>query len=145
MKNLANCTPIEFLKQTNKIRHEVESWLKDTKILDIRKNRPDLIDLKPSMTDDEMKEAKAENTKRTREQIRKNISDMLDAALDQYTEQTLRLLALMCFVEPEDANSHKPIEYLNAFTEIISDKDVLDFFTSLMRLEQINTLDSVNQ
>lgn len=145
MKNLANCTPIEFLKQTNKIRHEVESWLKDTKILDIRKHRPNLIDLKPSMTDDEMKEAKAENTKRSREQVKKNISDMLDAALDEYTEQTLRLLALMCFVEPEDANSHKPIEYLNAFTEIISDKDVLDFFTSLMRLEQINTLDSVNQ
>jgi len=145
MKNLANCTPIEFLKQTNKIRHEVESWLKDTKIMDIRKNRPVLIPLTPSMTEEEMESAKKENRERTRKQTYLNISDMLDAALENHTEQTLRVLALMCFIEPENANDHKPVEYLNAFTEIFSDKDVLDFFTSLMRLEQINTSDSVNQ
>ena len=75
MKNLANCTPVEFLKQTNKIRHEVESWLKDTKIMDIRKNRPVLIPLTPSMTEEEMEEAKKENRERTRKQTYLNISN----------------------------------------------------------------------
>lgn len=37
MKNLANCTPSEFLKQTNKIKKSVEKWLKATDIMEIRK------------------------------------------------------------------------------------------------------------
>ena len=40
MKNIANCTTIEFLKQANKIRHEVEKYLDVTGIMEIRKNAP---------------------------------------------------------------------------------------------------------
>lgn len=40
MKTLANCSPREFLLQTNKIRKSVVKWLDETKILEIRANKP---------------------------------------------------------------------------------------------------------
>lgn len=138
MKNLANCTPVEFLKQTNKIRHSVETWIRDTGILDIRKQTPTLVEIKDSMTDDERKAAESENADRMKKQLRKNVSDMLDKALDENAEKTIEVLALMCFIDPKDANTVKPTEYLKAATEILQDEDVLDFFTSLMRLEQMD-------
>lgn len=141
MKNLANCTPVEFLRQTNKIRHSVESWLKETNILEIRKNKPQLIEITDSMSDEEKAKAEKENTERMRKQVKKNISDMLDKALDENAEKTVEVLAMMCFIEPNMANTVKPTEYLKNAGEILADKDVIDFFTSLMRLEQTNILD----
>ena len=137
MKNLANCSPIEFLRQTNKIRHSVEKWLKDTKILEIRKNKPKLIEIKNDMTAEEKEKANAENIKRINKQAKENISKMLDLALDTHAEETLEVLALMCFVEPDKINDYKPTVYLNEFAQMIADEDVINFFTSLMRLEQI--------
>lgn len=139
MKNLANCSPVEFLRQTNKIRHAAQSWLKDTKILEIRKNKASLIELTDDMSEEEKTDAIETNKQKARSQAMKNISDMLDAALDTHAEQTLELLALMCFVEPEDVDKYKPTAYIKEFGEMISDKDILDFFISLMRLEQTVT------
>ena len=42
VKTLANCTDVEFLRQTNKIRKAVEKWLTDTDIANIRKRMPKL-------------------------------------------------------------------------------------------------------
>lgn len=145
MKHLANCDAVDFLKQTNKIRKSVEGWLKATKILDIRKNAPKLKPITDDMTDAEKEKIKAENKIKTREQVNKNFSAMLDAALEENAEKTLELLALLCFVEPQDANSHKATEYLKAFGEMIADEDVMDFFTSLMRLEQTGILNIVSK
>ncbi len=136
MKNLANCSPVEFLRQTNKIRHSVQAWLKDTKILEIRKNKADLIDITDNMTAEEKAKALDENRIRAREQAMRNLSDMLDVALDTHAEETLEVLALMCFVEPDHINDYKATTYIKEFGEMICDKDILDFFTSLMRLEQ---------
>lgn len=145
MKNLSNCEPIEFLKQTNKIRHSVEGWLKDTKLLEIRKIKPELIQITEKMSDEEKEKAKKENQERSRKQVSKNLSDFLDKALEENAEKTLEVLALLCFIDPKDANSVKPTEYFKAFSEMISDKDVIDFFVSLMRLEQIDISDSVSR
>ena len=134
MKNLSNCELAEFLKQTNKIRKQVSKWITDTKIMEIRKRVPDLTDL----TEDEKKA-------KLREQGKKNLSDILDNAFDTHPQETAELLGLMCFVEPKDLNKHKAAEYLKAFGEMISDEDVLDFFTSLMRLEQTGILNTVNK
>lgn len=139
MKNLANCSPVEFLRQTNKIRHAAQSWLKDTKILEIRKTKASLIELTDDMSDEEKTDVLEQNKSKARAQAMKNISDMLDVALDTHAEQTLELLALMCFVEPEDVDKYKPTAYIKEFGEMISDKDILDFFISLIRLEQTVT------
>ena len=146
MKNLANCTPVEFLRQTNKIRHSVQSWLKNTNILEVRKkNKPQLIAITENMTEDEKAKVIESNKAIAREQAMSNISDMLDIALDTYAEQTLEVLALMCFVEPEHINDHKVTAYIKEFGEMIADEDILDFFTSLMRLEQTGILGQSKQ
>lgn len=138
MKNLATCKPSEFLKQTSRIRKATEKWLDFTGVLDIRKNIPEYKEITVDMTDDEIEAVQKENRKRREEQINKNFSAMLDAIMDEHPEETLELLALLCFVEPKDVDDHTVSEYLEAITEMINDKAVVGFFTSLARLGQTN-------
>ena len=117
---MANCTTAEFLRQSNKIRHAVAEYLDFTKILDIRKNKPVFND---SMTDEEKKAA-------IKEQARKNISAMLDNALEENAEATTRILALLCFVDDtEEAERLDPFELL----DVVLSERVLNFFTRLMQ------------
>lgn len=124
MKNLANCKPSEFLKQTFKIKKFVENWLDLTGIMEIRKRMPDIPE---DATDDDKK-------KLTNEQAVKNASAMLDVILGEYPDETLELLGLLCFVDKEDIDNHTIAEYLRAFKELITNEDVVDFFTSLVNL-----------
>lgn len=136
MKNLTNCTPIEFLKQTNRIRHSVEKWLKVTDIMNIKNSLPNFVEINDNMSEEERKEKADINKELVREQNKKKLSLILDKCLDEHAEETLELMALMCFVEPEHINEHSAMEYLKEVTEMISNKDVLDFFSSLIRLGQ---------
>lgn len=141
-KNLSNCTPVEFLVQTNKIRKAVAKWIADTDVLAIRKRRPDgFKEITSDMSEDEVVKMRA----LLKEQARKNLSDMLDAALERYPQETMELIALMCFVEPENINDHKPTAYLKEIGEMIADKDIIDFFSSLMRLESAGILNSAKK
>lgn len=124
MKNLANCTPSEFLRQTVKIKKSVEKWFKLTDIMNIRRRKPDI-------PEGATREEKAAALK---EQARENALAMFNAVFEEHPDETLEVLALMCFVEPEHVDDHPVKEYLKAFTELINDEDVLDFFTSLARL-----------
>ena len=136
MKNLTNCTPIEFIKQTNRIRHSVEKWLKVTDIMNIKNSLPNFVEINDDMSEEERKEKADINKELVREQNKKKLSLILDKCLDEHAEETLELMALMCFVEPEHINEHSAMEYLKEVTEMISNKDVLDFFSSLIRLGQ---------
>lgn len=131
MKNLANCKPSEFLRQTNLIRKSVQNWLKVTDILNIRQRKPDF-----SGIPEDDKEARK---KAMEKQARQNLNDMLEAMLEEYPDETLEVLALVCFIDPKDADNHSIGEYLEAITEMLSNKDVINFFTLLMRLEQTPT------
>ena len=125
MKNLANCKPSEFLRQTNRIKKSAEKWLTDTDILNIRKNMPQLEDIDIDS---------AEYKKKREKQAMANASKMLDAILDEHPDETLELLALLCFVEPENVDDHTIDEYLEAITEMITNRAVVNFFTSLAQL-----------
>lgn len=140
MKNLATCKPSEFLKQTSKIRKSVANWLSATEVLDIRARKPELIRLTDTMSDEERAKAKEENGKRLREQMKENAMAILDAILDEHPDETLELLALLCFIDPEDVDNHPVSEYLGAFTELINNEDVVSFFISLARLENLDIL-----
>ena len=129
MKNLANCKPSEFLRQTNKIRKSVSKWLTDTDIMNIRLRKADIPD---NATEEEKKEAGLE-------QAKSNLNAILDAVLDDHPEETLEVLALVCFVEPEDVDNHPVSEYLESVTDMMADKAVLGFFTSLMQLANLLT------
>jgi hypothetical protein len=139
MKNLANCTPTEFLVQTNKIRKSVEAWLKATDIANIRARKPQLIPITKDMTDDEKLEATIKNKIAMKEQTMANLSLMFDNMLEKDADKTAELLALINFVEPKDVNNYKIVEYLANINDLLEDEDVVSFFTSLMRLAQMNT------
>lgn len=132
MKNLANCTPREFLIQTNKIRKSVAEWLTLTKIQEIRKNLPEI---KADATDEERRKA-------TNEQVKKNLTAILDSVLEEHPDETAELLGLLCFVEPDDIDNHKMSEFLGQFSEIISCEEVLSFFISLVQLEKTGIFDT---
>lgn len=144
-KTLANCKPTEFLKQTNKIRKSVEKWLKVTEIMNIRKGAPVLKKITDEMTEEERKATFNENQEISRAFAFDKLSTMLDAIMEEHPDETIELLALMCFIEPQDADNHPISEYLSAFTEIISDKTVLDFLSSLIRLANSDISDIANQ
>lgn len=129
MKTLANCTPREFLVQTNKIRKSVSRWLKLTDIVNIRKRVPALpLDM-----------SKEDRDKAMREQATENLNAMLDAMLDEHPDETIEVLGLLCFIEPEDLDNYKMSDLLGGFAEVIGCPEVINFFISLARLGNLNT------
>ena len=128
-KTLANCSMAEFLRQSNKIRHAIAEYLDYTQLLSFRKNKPNISD---DMTEEEKKAAFSEQGK-------KNISDMLDAALDQNAEATTRILALLCFID--DADEAEKLNPADVFDVIMSER-VINFFTRLVQSGLIDMADT---
>lgn len=113
MKHLANCTPREFLKQTNRIRRQAEKWLDWTHLKALRH----------PLRDDLPLEA----------QIKESALALLDAVLSEHPDETAELLGLMCFIEPEDLDRHTSAELIGALGEMLSSPEVIGFFTSSAR------------
>lgn len=139
MKNLAKCKPTEFVKQTVKIKKAVERWLTDTDIMAIRKRLPKLQKITPDMSDDEREQVFNNNKAISEKQMNKNLSDMLNAMLEEHPEETLEVLALICFVEPKDVDKYCMEDYLKALSDMMSNEAVVSFFTSLLQLGLMNT------
>ena len=134
MKTLATCKPTEFLSQANKIKKYAEKWIKDTKIIEIYERQPTLETVPADGTVEEKREAFNRNKQKAKEQTRQNLSDIFDSILETNPDETMTLIALCCFVEPNDIDNHKVGEYLTAIAELIGDEAVISFFTSLARL-----------
>lgn len=122
MKTLANCTPREFMRQTVKLRKPFSEWLEKTGISEFRKRRPEGLD--------EM--AVDEQTKALTLQSRRNLQDMLFTAFEKDEEGTLNVLALCCFVEPEQADEYTMAEYIKAVLDMLNNEVVRDFFMLFM-------------
>lgn len=129
IKTIANCSPRDFLVQTNRIRKRAADWLTLTKIAEIRKRTPAFTE---DMDDDAKKEA-------ARKQARDNIFAMMDSALEEHPDETAELLGMLCFIEPGDMENHNMLEFLAPATELINNPQVIDFFISLVRLGQMDT------
>lgn len=136
LKTLHTCKPTEFLRQTNLIRKSVSKWLTDTDILNIRKRLPVYETAPADASAEERAAVIKRNAAANKVQARKNLSAMLDAMLDEHPDETLEVLALCCFVDPENVDDYPITDYLEAFTSLISDEAVLGFFTSLASLGQ---------
>lgn len=124
IKSIANCKPTEFARQTNKIRHYVEKWLKDIDFAGIRKHLPVIPE---GATEEEKK-------KLIREQNMKNFSELLDSALEKHPEETMGVLALCCFKSAEEVDDYPIGMYLEVFADIMANESVMDFFISLVKL-----------
>lgn len=126
-KNLITCKPSEFLKQTMRLKRTAEKWLKDIKFAEIRKQLPDLENIE------------GDTEKAIQEQALKNLSAILENAFEKYPDETLEVIALCCFIEPEDVDEYPTGEYLKTMSEMIHDEAVLTFFSSLVQLGQMLT------
>lgn len=142
MKNLANCKPSEFLKQTNRIKKSLERWMTDIDLKKIRSQLPEVTDIPKDADDITRKRIMEENKQKMKDQAYKNLSKIIDSALGEYPDETLEVLALLCFVEPENVDDHPMSEYITALTELITDEAVINFFISFSRLEQIGILNA---
>lgn len=129
MKTLANCTPVEFLRQTNKIRHAVEDLLLDSGIQEIRKRMPELTG----------EETQAERKALMNNQAKKNMGAILDALMEKNAEQTANVLGMMCFLEPEEMEKTTVSEIMTPVLELLNSKPVMDFLLLSMKSAPTNT------
>lgn len=142
MKNLANCKPSEFLKQTNRIKKSLERWMTDIDLKKIRSQLPEMTDIPKDADDITRKRIIEENKQKMKDQAYKNLSKIIDSALSEYPDETLEVLALLCFVDPENVDDHPMSEYITALTELITDEAVINFFISFSRLGQSGILNA---
>lgn len=135
MKNLANCTPREFVAQTAKMSDSLENWLKVTDAVNIRRNIPELPPVPAEGTEGREKVIK-ERAEILRKAAMKNAFEIVRSALGKHPEETLEIIAYACFIPFDELDNYKMSDIMRCVTEIISDEDVLDFFVSLQQLDQ---------
>ena len=140
MKNLANCKPSEFFKQTLRIKRNVEKWLTSDDIKEIRSRKIDYEEILDTMTPQEQGEVMLRNQKKAEEMAMNNFMDILEVMLDKKFDETLAVLALCCFVEPQNVDAYEMDDYLGSIADLISNPNVLRFFVSLAQLGQKNIL-----
>ena len=120
MKTIANLNGVEFLRAINRTRHAAEKLMNVTDVLNIWKKTP-------TFTGEETEE---EKLKIAREQIKKNLNDILDSLLEYHPEETFECIMAMC-VRDEDEPEPDGIELIMVAFNLISDKRVMDFLLQL--------------
>ena len=120
MRTIANLNGVEFLRAINRTRHAAEKLMKVTDVLNIWKKNP-------TFTGEETPEQKHEMV---REQIKKNLNDILDSLLEKHPEETYECIMALC-VRDEGEPEPDGIELIMAAFNLISDKRVLDFLLQL--------------
>lgn len=135
MKNLANCTPSEFIKQTVRLKDVVPKWIDATQILKIRSIKPKFIAVPNDATKEEKAEIEKENADILNKQVISNLSKMIDNMFVECPQETLEVLALSCFVEPENVDDHTMDEYMCCIEEMLQAKSVVNFFSLLAQQE----------
>ena len=120
MKTIANLNGVDFLRAINRTRHAVEKLMKVTDVLGIWKKNP-------TFNGDETQEEKLEMA---REQVKKNLNDILDTLLEKHPEETYECIMALC-VQEEGEPEPDGIELVMAAFNLISDKRVVDFLLQL--------------
>ena len=120
MRTIANLNGVEFLRAINRTRHAVEKLMKVTDVLNIWKKNP-------VFKGDETTEQRHEMA---RDQVKKNLNDILDSLLEKHPEETYECIMALC-VRDEGEPEPDGIELVMAAFNLISDKRVLDFLLQL--------------
>lgn len=127
MKTLANCTDEEALVQFNKVRKLINEWCDATDIINIRKRLPAFETIPANADIDQVQQINEKNDRLRREQGLKNLGAILDSALEANRELTLKVIRVCCFRDPDD-NTLKFIDLLHAANDIISNREIINFF-----------------
>jgi len=120
MRTIANLNGVEFLRAVNKTRHAVEKLMNVTDVLGIWKKQP-------TFTGEETPEERHEMA---RNQIKKNLNDILDTLLEKHPEETFECIMALC-VRDEGEPEPDGIELVMAAFNLIADKRVVDFLLQL--------------
>ncbi len=120
MRTIANLNGVEFLRAINRTRYAVEKLMTVTDVLNIWKKRPTFTG----------KETPEERNEIARNQIKKNLNDVLDALLEKHPEATYECIMALC-VREEGEPEPDGIELVMAAFNLISDKRVVDFLLQL--------------
>lgn len=139
MKNLATCKPSEFVAQTARIREAVAGWLEAIDLQRIRTRKPVYEMLPQGATAEQKASVIKHNAELLKKQTTDNINEILDNMLAKHPQETLEVLALCCFVEPDHVDDHPMDEYLECIMDMMENKAVLRFFSLLVRLDQTPT------
>ena len=129
MKNLATCSPTEFFTQTVAIRHAAAEWFSGTNILNIRKKVPTI---PPNASPEEKREM-------ITKQAKENAMEIFRAVFEEHPEETIKLMALACFVEPERVDDYPMEDYLTAIMDMVESPAVVRFFSYVVRSGLKNT------
>lgn len=135
MKNLATCKPTEFVAQTAKIKDAVANWMEIIDFVGIRAKRPAYIMIPKDATAEEIKGINAQNATIRKKQALNNISELLDNMLAKHPKETLDVLALCCFIEPEHVDDYTIDEYMNCIMDMMESQSVIRFFKLLAQLQ----------
>lgn len=138
MKNLATCKPSEFVAQTAKIKDAVKNWVDVIDLIKIRSIQPAFKPLPIDATVEERASILRENDELRKKQTTENLNKILDNMLAVHPQETLNVLALCCFVEPEHIDDHTMDEYMQCIIDMVQNKAVMNFFSLLARLQAKN-------
>lgn len=137
MKNLATCKPTEFVAQTARIKNAVANWIDVIDLMRIRAIKPQYETLTPGATSEERAEVIKRNAEAERKQTMQNLNVLFDNMLAKHPKETLEVLALCCFVEPEDVDKHSMDEYLDCIMEMMQNKSIMNFFSLLAQMQTV--------
>ena len=120
MRTIANLNGVEFLRAINRTRHAVEKLMGVTDILSIWKKTPKF----------KGNETAEQRNEMARNQIKKNLNDVLDTLLEKHPEETYECIMALC-VRDEGEPEPDGIALGLAAVSLISDKRVVDFLLQL--------------
>ncbi len=109
-----------------------------TEIMSIRRQLPEYEKAPENATAEERAEVIKRNAAKKQDQTIKNLSEIVDKMLVEHPQETLNVLALCCFVEPDRVDDHTMDEYMECIFELFQSKSVVNFFTLLAQLNQKN-------
>ena len=137
MKNLATCKPSEFVAQTAKIKEAVANWIDAIDLMKIRATKPQYEVLPIDATPEQRAEVIKKNAEIQKKQTMDNLSKILDKMLAEHPQETLNVLALCCFVEPEHVDDYTIDEYFDCIIEMMQNKSVMNFFSLLAQMQTV--------
>lgn len=137
MKSLATCKPSEFVAQTGKIKNAVANWIDVIDLMNIRATQPQYEVLPIDSTPEQRAEIIKKNAEIQKKQTIVNLNKILDNMLVAHPQETLEVLALCCFVEPEHVDDYSMDEYLSCILDMFENKSVVHFFSLLAQVQTV--------
>lgn len=137
MKNLATCKPSEFVAQTAKIKTAVANWIDAIDLMAIRATQPKYEVIPIDSTPEQRAEIIKKNAEIQKKQTMANLNKILDNMLLIHPQETLEVLALCCFVEPEHVDDYTMDEYMQCIMDMAQNKSVMNFFSLLAQMQTV--------